>query len=418
MAAPIVAPPTRNETQDTIAVGHTYTRGTSTTITLTDGTGFPNSAHVIRIRNADNTKWCLVIYSTYAANVLTLAAADDYALAKNVTVGDETYEWPAGSIVELVCAADEIGQIMNPIADANAGEIFFEASGVLESSTGLVWDDTDKQLIVTKAAIGATQGDYGLKLVNTTDAAAGAQQYSPPLIMQGEGWKTDATAATQPVAFRQFVRPIQGAAAPTGAWDLQASINGGAYSDLVTVLSNGYVGVGTTSPTTQMHIYNAINAYLTIEGYSSNAHLFLNSGTDGVGGEDSGVIMQANGVSKWTFYKNATDGFALYDYAASKEILTVVGNGGLTFNPATNTGFGTATFDGTAVGCVAIANGTEPAAHTDNQIYLYSKDATAGGSTLGLYTEYGVEDVGTFTPAKKGRIWWNGVEYYIQLDPV
>jgi len=51
-------------------------------------------------------------------------------------------------------------------------------------------------------------------------AETGAQQYSPPTIWQGQGRKTDAVAESQAVAFRSFVRPIQGAAAPTGAWGL------------------------------------------------------------------------------------------------------------------------------------------------------------------------------------------------------
>ena len=37
--------------------------------------------------------------------------ATDYALAKNVSTGDEAYEFPIGSVVELVCAADEIAQL-------------------------------------------------------------------------------------------------------------------------------------------------------------------------------------------------------------------------------------------------------------------------------------------------------------------
>jgi len=258
MAAPIVAPPTRNETQNTIAAATSYERGTDTDITLDDATDFPNAAHVIRIRNADNTKWCLVIYSSKAGDVLSMAAADDYALEKNVTVGDAAYEWLAGSVVEIVCAADEIGQIMAPIAAAGAGEVFFEESGVLKTDSGFAWDNTDKQLILAKTAIGVTQGDYGLKLINTTAAAAGAQQYSPPAIWQGQGWKTDATAETQAVTFRAFVRPIQDAAAPTGAWDLQASINGGAFSDLLSILSSGKLGInGVAAPEYSIDVYCA-----------------------------------------------------------------------------------------------------------------------------------------------------------------
>ena len=111
-----LAAPPGNELSTTIATGHSYIRGTTTDIYLTAHAACPNSAHVVRIRNADNTKWALVIYSTKTVGspgYITMSAADDYALAKNVTTGDEAYEWPAGSIVELICAADEIAQLFS-----------------------------------------------------------------------------------------------------------------------------------------------------------------------------------------------------------------------------------------------------------------------------------------------------------------
>ena len=83
-----LAAPSRNETQNTIAAATSYVRGTDTTITLTDATGWPNSAHVIKIRNVSNTKWCLIIYTSVAGDVLTMGGgATDYALAKNVSGG-------------------------------------------------------------------------------------------------------------------------------------------------------------------------------------------------------------------------------------------------------------------------------------------------------------------------------------------
>lgn len=104
-----LAAPTGNEIQNTLAA--TYTRGTDTTVTLTDGTAFPNSAHVIRISES-TTKWCLIIYTSKATHVLTMGGgATDYALAKNVSVGDEAGVFAIGSTVELVCAADEIAQL-------------------------------------------------------------------------------------------------------------------------------------------------------------------------------------------------------------------------------------------------------------------------------------------------------------------
>lgn len=90
----------------------------------------------------------------------------------------------------------------------------------------------------TKDGIGTTSTTSVL-IRNTTAAAAGAQQYSPRACWEGQGWKTDATAASQSVRFCQETQPVQGAAAPTGNFVLSASINGGAFSTVSTYTSGG-----------------------------------------------------------------------------------------------------------------------------------------------------------------------------------
>ena len=87
-------------------------------------------------------------------------------------------------------------------------------------------------------------------------------------------------------------------------------------------------------------------------------------------------------------------------------------------------GIGTETFDSNAVYYLAIANGTEPSAHTDNQIYIGSKDSTGlatDGATLSLFVEGTVQNtaldaVGTLS--HRMSVWVNGTEYYLYLDPV
>jgi hypothetical protein len=64
-----------------------------------------------------------------------------------------------------------------------------------------------------------------MTLRNTTAAAAGAQQVSPSLVLEGRGWRTNATAQSQVVRFRQNVLPVQGAASPSAQWRLQSEIN-------------------------------------------------------------------------------------------------------------------------------------------------------------------------------------------------
>ena len=83
-----------------------------------------------------------------------------------------------------------------------------------------------------------------------------------------------------------------------------------------------------------------------------------------------------------------------------------------------NVGLGTHTFGANSNFVLGIANGTAPAAHVDDEIQIYSKDASTGGATLGIETEAAVEAIGTFTASNKLKVWINGTEYWIQLDAV
>ena len=123
---------------------------------------------------------------------------------------------------------------------------------------------TSGGITVTKDAIGVTPVDTnGIMIRNTTAAAVGAQQYSPPLVFQGQGWKTDATAASQKVEFMMDVRPVQGAAAPTGYWGLYPSIADAAYSatPAIAVTSAGYVGIGGAVPMFFLSVPGSIGGF-------------------------------------------------------------------------------------------------------------------------------------------------------------
>lgn len=79
----------------------------------------------------------------------------------------------------------------------------------------------------------------GWWLTNTTAAAAGAQQRSPSLVLEGQGWKTTATAASQSVKFLLDVLPVQGTGNPTGNFNIASSINAGAYTNIFGITDTG-----------------------------------------------------------------------------------------------------------------------------------------------------------------------------------
>ena len=88
-------------------------------------------------------------------------------------------------------------------------------------------------------ALGTTS-TMGAVLQNTTAAAAGAQQISYGFDLVGQGWKTNATAASQEVRWRQEVLPVQGAAAPTSTWKLKTSVNAGAFTEILTATAAAF----------------------------------------------------------------------------------------------------------------------------------------------------------------------------------
>lgn len=93
--------------------------------------------------------------------------------------------------------------------------------------------------LVSNAIATTPSNTKGLYLQNTTVAATGAQQESPSVVFEGQGWKTTATAASQAVALRENVLPVQGAANPTFQFRWDGSVNASAYTNLMILDSTG-----------------------------------------------------------------------------------------------------------------------------------------------------------------------------------
>ena len=106
------------------------------------------------------------------------------------------------------------------------------------------FDTSFLQLVANN--LGITQVDNkGFYVKNYGPATAGNQQISPPVIWEGQGWKTTATAGSQSVRFAAYVLPVQGSTNPTGSWNLVTSINGAAFGASIFSVSTG----GTVSAT-------------------------------------------------------------------------------------------------------------------------------------------------------------------------
>jgi hypothetical protein len=114
------------------------------------------------------------------------------------------------------------------------------ASGGTLTGANTVVGTTSNIIKFAFASLNAVQTDgAGLWLQNSTAAAAGAQQISPSITWEGQGWKTNATAGSQSVRFTSYVLPVQGTASPSGSWAIASSINGAAYTETFNLTSTG-----------------------------------------------------------------------------------------------------------------------------------------------------------------------------------
>lgn len=177
-------------------------------------------------------------------------------------------------------------------------------------------------LTVTKSAIAATSTD-ALVLQNTTDAAAGAQQWSPRMRWHGEGWKTNAPAASQEVDWIAELVPVQGAANPTANLIFSASVNGASYLPKLTLYdTTGALVTSTTGSGQVLSLasqYNIANFLVGGSTLSVNLPFITNGGfvqinTGGgnivvLNGEATGVLALHNGADPYTLrlYGTRTD---------------------------------------------------------------------------------------------------------------
>lgn len=166
----------------------------------------------------------------YASGATTLSKLADVATGNALISGGVT-------------TAPAWGKITSSHIDATvqtAGLSYLLASGGTFTGPQTLTGTTTNTFKLAFASLGVTQTNgAGIWLQNSTAAAAGAQQESPSLSWEAQGWKTNSTAASQTVAFTSYVLPVQGAANPTGTWTLAASINGAGYSNVFTVDNTG-----------------------------------------------------------------------------------------------------------------------------------------------------------------------------------
>jgi hypothetical protein len=151
---------------------------------------------------------------------------------------------------------------------ATKGNIYLGASQLA------YYDETNKLLQLNNNTLQSATGN-GLLLQNSTPAISTNMQYSPSIVMEGQGWKTAATAGSQSVKFQLFNQPVVGTGNPSGNFNIASSINGGAYTTILTLGSTGTLSVN-SSITAGSSVIATGNIQSNPTATNSN---FLSSGT-------------------------------------------------------------------------------------------------------------------------------------------
>ncbi|MBF0244089.1 MAG: hypothetical protein HQL31_02290, partial [Planctomycetes bacterium] len=114
------------------------------------------------------------------------------------------------------------------------------------------------------------------------------------------------------------------------AFDLKAG-NAWMQNGMVTYLGSGNLAIGTSTPTADLHIANASLTQLRVESSSDEVYAILDSAT----GYNSKLRFDESGTSRWSLYRDATDGnkLKIYNYT--------LGNSALAIDAAGMVGIGT-----------------------------------------------------------------------------
>ncbi len=180
----------------------------------------------------------------YADTTTTLAkrSATTNGFVLTLSAGLPIWAAPTGGLITASNGLTAVG------SDVQLG-------GTLTSAISITGSTVNTFKLIFNSLATTQINGAGAWYQNTTAAAAGAQQISPSISWEGQGWKTNATAGSQAVSFTSYVIPVQGASNPTATWNLAGSINGGSYG---TILQVGGIGASTIAGASTLFLISSI----------------------------------------------------------------------------------------------------------------------------------------------------------------
>jgi hypothetical protein len=310
-----------------------------------------------------------------------------------------------------------------------------DISGTLVTGTGsnnriALWNGTNGVTSDSDFSYdGATQGNVlnlngsninaALRLISQTAATVGVQQNSPALFFEGNGWKTDATAASQSVRMGMYLVPVQGASAPTSRLAFASSVNGAAFADIASITSGGTLSIFTINSLSG----STALSFAAGQSFGSNGGVHEWRVLGGTQGPASALVIptgnytSTSGVQNLLRIGNASSSFTVSSGTASFAALrlnmvhnttgTYSGNiYGLDIDP-TNTSLTGATYYAirTTSGQTLLANSSSDVATANTRL---SVRGISGGNIISLMANDGSARL-TLTDAGSGTVTngWN-----------
>ena len=196
----------------------------------------------------------------------------------------------------------------------------------------------------TKSSLGATTAPI-LKLRNISPAASGAQQVSPSVELEAQGWSTNSGGASKSIKFDEHVLPVQGSVNPSAIYKKRFSIAGGAFSDLLELYTT--IQDGLSYPSLKM--YGMIESVVNNSSTISTLQNFLLTNPSGsktnIGFKFGSTIKAGFGIdaSGTIDYRGLMHTFFIGNTAESSSQVVQIYSGGIYINGGSyNTGAVTA----------------------------------------------------------------------------
>jgi len=162
--------------------------------------------------------------------------------------------------------------------------------------------------IRTDAIANSISDTQGLFFNNATAATAIApQQHSPPIVQRMSAWKTNATAASQTIDWRNYGRALSGGTTNAlGRWVMERSIAGGAYTELFGVDQSGAVYFN-GNPGTSGQIPKSQGSNNTIVWFTPTYLTAITSSDNSLTVATANAIINLAHTNVWTVFQGYTE---------------------------------------------------------------------------------------------------------------